>query len=364
MTSKKYTMEKWFDTIDKNSTMYHVVNIFRSIVSSSDTVVFFGGCIRDIILGIEPTDYDIEVMGNDVNLAKGAIKRIVSKLKSNEELNCKCDFDESEILNSKYICFTLEITIPNINKTVKIDLVVKDILKKIVGDFTVNILSMSLDGNLSVINKLQSIEKTIEQIKNKQLQSIFGNKLCDKIPNDSSLIRVINGHDYDDYYDYYNYDSYELGKYTRKFLLTSGKYLERLNKMISKGFKPIKSHSYVVEKKCNLCHKKICNEDDDIILRSLCNHTFCLKCITTHFKLNTLNRSQEILKNRINELNNMSILLLKRGDDFNDIMKKWDNKYKNIIAKHSKKQKNCLFSDVDCPCCKKAQTIVLYSTIY
>jgi hypothetical protein len=161
-----------------------------------------------------------------------------------------------------------------------------------------------------------------------------------------------------------------------KFYFTSGKYIERLSKMIDKGytqisnnlsFKQKKIHTKINTNICTICNRNIV--DKNIVL-SQCQHIFCCDCL------------HQIYKQKAEEQKQIQILMTtnKINDDFyneinNFIYSNTNTNSANIVldmclSKHrttlltkipeikQMTSKTLAYVDIDCPECKSCLVIV------
>jgi hypothetical protein len=317
----------------------------------SPNIYLFGGCIRDYILKVEPNDYDVGFFGDASRIF---IRSIVQKFQQDSLLEFKSFFDIDDVKNEKYLCFPCEITLPKSKKRVKIDLVVRDEISLNL-DFSVNSLQVEMcglnrdSGNISIFSSRKfSIKEVIDHIEKKELHFMFSKNVCQLCDR---------GNHIDD-----NGNHYQKIKYSKEYLVSNGKFLERLNKMLSKGFIPRTMPCYTVEKFCEICKHKCPN-----VLQSSCHHTYCVGCITKYYEVEaqkkTIKNNELMISTSLDTLNKTIVERLKKGEDYATITSTyWDYEYAKIMDMCSKKQKNIAFYDVKCPCC--SHLLTLYTKVF
>ena len=365
---------KFIDTIPKNHPIHIIYNLLRNFQSKvyerRYQPVIYGGAIRDYLAEVPFTDIDIGFK------LPNQIFQFLNFL-SKQNINVEANFDipkENEIrkdCNFNMACYPVTISGPMFNEPIKLDLVVRDNIP-FHDDFTINNLHINCyEGDLVTV--FQSLETVLKSIKNKKL-FWCGITECRLIPGK-------NNFDYD--FLKQEETKYKIGfVYTfecsftpqKEYVFSSGKYIERLHKMIQKGYsQPISEYKRKNKKKysafikhdhvCGVCQKST----SDVLTE--CGHVFCCECLYKLYSVATNAFFEEKKNIQIeNILKGMSNLISKdiceytksHNDDKNsiDFINECFIQKKKIFEKDIAQIKNSTpksigFVNIQCPCCAK-----------
>jgi hypothetical protein len=226
----------------------------------------FGGAIRDIFLGLPPQDIDVRFRNGS------AITEFIKFLNENNYIVDNSNNVSSQSFlkpESNYDTFkSIKITTSQ-NVEITFDLSTKILFDNSdvkTTDFTVNGLAINFDGWLiSKIEKEASISQIIDDISQKKLLWCGSDTVAfNEQKNANPFV----------------------------FVLTTGKFVERLDKMIKKNF--IFCESQLDNEQCAKCAQ---------IIKSIklnCGHFYCIECLIKEYeKINDTNR-----KIRIDTINN------------------------------------------------------------
>jgi hypothetical protein len=361
----EHFVKNWVSILPNDNLIYIVYNLIKK---SKINANIYGGSLRDYLDEKQFSDIDITFKDRD------HIFMFLSFLESEHitidaKFKVPTGFDWMDSLPdniSKQVCYTVEISGNTIASPIQLDLIVGNEIP-FKYDFTVNSLGLGIDGSL-ISRSSVPIKKILNHIEGKELHWC-GVKICDTVPQDENLYtqQKVRG-------------MYGGISYRDKFYFTSGKYIERLHKMISKGYTQSSDNLLIKQRKlytkintdlCTMCKEKIKKEN---IILSLCEHIFCYNCLYQVYKQKSNTKFEEkkqsqieMKKNEIDTQFQDSIMDFIHTDKHTDptgtILDMLLSTHRTAISTEiseleQMESKTLAYVDVDCPDCKLCLLIV------